>query len=48
MSICGVMVSVLDSSAVDHRFEPRSGQNKDFKISICYYSAKYTAIMSKK
>ena len=30
--ISGVMVSVLTSSAVDCRFEPRSGQNKDYKI----------------
>jgi hypothetical protein len=30
--IGGIMVSVLTSSAVDHVFEPRSGQIKDFKI----------------
>ena len=29
--IGGVMVSVLASNAVDRRFEPRSGQTKDFK-----------------
>ena len=28
--IVGVMVSVLASSAVDHGFEPRSGQTKDY------------------
>ena len=28
----GVMVSVLASSVVDRRFEPRSGQAKDYKI----------------
>ena len=27
-----VMVSVLASSAVDHGFEPRSGQTKDYKV----------------
>ena len=26
------MVSVFASSAVDRRFEPRLGQNKDYKI----------------
>jgi hypothetical protein len=26
------MVSVLASSAIDHMFEPRSGQTKDYKI----------------
>ena len=31
-----IMVSVLASSAVDHGFEPRSGQNKDYKIGIWY------------
>jgi hypothetical protein len=32
--IGGIMVSVLASSAVDHGFEPRSGQTKDYKIGI--------------
>ena len=32
--IGGVMVSVLASSAVDHGFEPRSGQIKDHEIGI--------------
>jgi hypothetical protein len=39
----GVMVGVLDSSAVDRGFEPRSGQTKDYKIGICCYSAKHAA-----
>jgi hypothetical protein len=30
------MVSVLDSSAVDRGFEPRSSQAKDNKINIRY------------
>jgi hypothetical protein len=35
------MVSVLASSAVDRRFEPRLEQTKeDYKIGICYFSAK--------
>jgi len=33
--ISGVMVRVLGSSAVDHGFELRSGQTKDYKIDIC-------------
>ena len=42
--IGGVMVSVLASSAVDRRFEPRSGQTKDYKIGIYCFSAKQTAL----
>ena len=45
--ISGVMVSVLASSAVDRRFNPRSGQTKDYKIGICYFSAKPAALRSK-
>jgi hypothetical protein len=32
--ISGEMVTVLASSVVDRRFEPRSGQTKDYKIGI--------------
>ena len=43
--ICGVMASVLDSSAVDRGFEPQSGQTKDYKeIGICYFSAKHATL----
>jgi hypothetical protein len=45
--ISGVMVSVLASSVVDHGFEPRSGQTKDYKIGMCCFSAKYAALRSK-
>ena len=45
--IGGVMVSVLASSVVDHGFEPRSGQTKDYKIGMCCFSAKYAALRSK-
>ena len=45
--IGGVMVSVLASSAVDCGFEPRSGQTKDYKIGICCFSAKHTALRRK-
>ena len=41
------MVSVLVSSAVDHGFEPWSGQTKDFKIGICCFSAKHTELRRK-
>jgi hypothetical protein len=41
------MVSVLGSSAVDHRFEPRSGQTKDYKIGICCFSAKHAVLRRK-
>ena len=41
------MVSVLASSAVDHGFKLRSGQTKDYKIGICCFSAKHTALRRK-
>jgi hypothetical protein len=41
------MVSVLASSAIDHMFEPRSGQTKDYKIDICCISAKHAALIRK-
>jgi hypothetical protein len=41
------MVSVLPSSAVDCWFEPRSGKTKDYKIGICYISAKHAALRRK-
>jgi hypothetical protein len=36
-----VMVSMLISSAVDHEFETRSDQTKDYKIGICCFSANH-------
>jgi hypothetical protein len=41
------MVSMLASSAVDRRFEPRSGKTKDYKIGICCFSAKHAALRRK-
>ena len=38
------MVSVLASNAVDHGFEPQSGQAKHYKIGICCFSAEYAAL----
>jgi hypothetical protein len=45
--ISGVMANVLTSSAVDRGFEPRSGQTKDYKNSICCFSAKHAALRKK-
>jgi len=45
--IGSVIVCVLTSSAVDHGFEPRSGQTKYNKICICCFSAKQTALRRK-
>ena len=45
--IGGVIVSVLASSAVDRGFEPRSGQTIEYKIDICCFSAKQTALRRK-
>ena len=45
--IGGVMVSRLASSAVDRGFEPRSGQTKDYKISICCCSAMHETLRRK-
>jgi hypothetical protein len=41
------MVSVLASSVVDRGFKSRSGQTKDYKICICCFSAKHTALRRK-
>ena len=41
------MITVLASSAVDHGFKPRSGQTKDYKIGICFFSVKNTALRRK-
>ena len=45
--IGGVMVSVLALSAVDRGFESQSGQINDYKICICCFSAKHTALRRK-
>ena len=41
------MVSVLASCVVDHGFEHRSGQTKDYEIGICCFSAKHVALRRK-
>ena len=45
--IGGVIVSVLASSAVDHGFDPRSGQTKNYKIGICCFFSKHSALKIK-
>ena len=42
-----LVVTVLASSAVDRGFESRSGQTKDYKIGICWFSAKHAAFRRK-
>ena len=38
---------MLFSSAVDHGFKSPSGQAKDYKIGICCFSTKHTALRRK-
>jgi hypothetical protein len=45
--IGGIMVSVLALNVVDRGLELWSGQSKDYKIGICYFSAKHAALRSK-
>jgi hypothetical protein len=40
--------TMLDSSAVDHKFESPSGQINDCKIGICCFVAKHAVLMSKR
>ena len=46
--IGGVMVSILASGVVDRGFETQSDQTKDYKIGICCFSAKHTALRKKR
>jgi hypothetical protein len=41
------MVIMLASRVVDLGFKPWTGQTKDYKIGICCFSAKQTAIRIK-
>ena len=45
--IDGVIISVLALSIVDRGFEPWWGKIKDYKIDICYFSAKHAALRRK-
>jgi hypothetical protein len=44
-NICGVMTSLLATSAVYCGFESRSGQAKSYAIGMCYFSAKHASSM---
>jgi predicted LPLAT superfamily acyltransferase len=41
------MGTAIVSSAVDRGFGPQSSQTKDYKIGICYFSAKHAALRRK-
>ena len=43
-----VIVSVPSTSVVDREFEPRLSQTKDYKIGICCFSTKHSALMGSK
>ena len=45
--ISGVMVSKLALSVLDCGFKPQSCRAKDYKIGICCFSAKHTALRRK-
>jgi len=45
--ISGVMLSVLFSSVVDRGFELQSYQTEHYKIGICCFSDKHTALRRK-
>jgi len=41
------MIRVFASSAVDRGFDLKLGQIKDYRIGICCFSTKHTALRSK-
>jgi predicted transcriptional regulator of viral defense system len=47
-NISGVMVTMLVSSVLDCIFEFWSGQTKDYKIDICCFFTKHTALKRKR
>ena len=47
LTISGVMVSVVASSAVDRGFKPRSSQAKHYKLVFYFFSAKHPALRRK-
>ena len=46
-SIGGVMVGVLAWSGVDREIKRWSGQTEDYRIGICFFSAKHAVLSSK-
>jgi len=47
--IASVMSNLVDpvSTAIGRRFEPESGQNKDYKFCICCFSARHVVLSNK-
>ena len=41
--ICGAIVGIFASSAVDCYIDPRLGQSKNYEIGISWFCAKYAA-----
>ena len=41
------MFNVITLSVKDHRFDPGSGQSKDYKIDICCFFAKHAVLRNK-
>ena len=46
--ICGVIVGMIATSAVDNGFKSWLGKVKDYQICICYFSTKHAALRSKR
>ena len=46
--IGGVIVSVLNSLAVNRGFEPRLGKSKYYENGICFFYTTHTALQSKR
>ena len=44
MYISRVIINVLTSSVLYLEYEHRSGEIKDYKIGICYFSSKHAAL----
>jgi hypothetical protein len=41
-----MMLSMFDSSTVDHGFKAHSGQTKDYEIGMCCFSTKHAVLSS--
>ena len=46
-SVMYVVISMFASSVVDHWFEPQLCQTEDYKIDICCFTAKDSALRNK-
>jgi len=45
--IIGSIISMVTTSVVDHGFEPRSYQTKDYRIGICCFFIKHESLRRK-